>query len=268
MSRLALALALATSLTSRLARAEDEPMYTCKAAPASMKISVEFQPETSLRDLAVWVMGFTCKNIVFSADVAKHATRVTIMAPLSMTPKQALQLFVDSVEATGLVVVQKPDTIIVKLGPNMPRSCPDPAPVASGGPISARDIPPPEPEPEITDAELDAAIQVTDATHRVIKSGMLDRILANPMALAKGGRIVPAMKDGKPLGFKLYAIRPGSVYARLGFSNGDTLQRVNGFELTTADKALEVYTKVREAKLLTIELDRRGTPVTLTFVIK
>jgi DNA-binding IclR family transcriptional regulator len=49
MSRLALALALSasltslTSLTSRLAHADDdEPVYTCKDPSDSMKISVEF----------------------------------------------------------------------------------------------------------------------------------------------------------------------------------------------------------------------------------
>ena len=48
-------------------------------------------------------------------------------------------------------------------------------------------------------------------------------------------------------GFKLYAIRPSSVYAKIGLTNGDTLSAINGLELTTADKALEVYTKLREA---------------------
>ena len=68
--------------------------------------------------------------------------------------------------------------------------------------------------------------------------------------VAKGARVVPAVKNGKPDGFKLYAIRPSSVYAKLGLQNGDTLQSINGFELTSADKALEVYTKLREATSL------------------
>ncbi len=70
------------------------------------------------------------------------------------------------------------------------------------------------------------------------------------MAVAKGARVVPAVKNGKPDGFKLYAIRPSSVYAKLGLQNGDTLQSINGFDLTSADKALEVYTKLREATSL------------------
>jgi general secretion pathway protein C len=49
------------------------------------------------------------------------------------------------------------------------------------------------------------------------------------MAVAKGARVVPAVKNGKPDGFKLYAIRPSSVYSKLGLTNGDTIQSINGF---------------------------------------
>ena len=78
--------------------------------------------------------------------------------------------------------------------------------------------------------------KIDDTTYEIDKS-LVDKVLANPMAVAKGARVVPAVKNGKPDGFKLYAIRPSSVYAKLGLSNGDTIQSINGFELTTADKA-------------------------------
>jgi len=35
-----------------------------------------------------------------------------------------------------------------------------------------------------------------------------------------------------------------------------------------ADKALEVYVKLRDAKKLTVELVRRGAPITITYTIK
>ena len=50
--------------------------------------------------------------------------------------------------------------------------------------------------------------------------------------------------------------------------NGDTLQSINGFELTSADKALEVYTKLREATSLEVNVTRRGKPVTLKYTIR
>ena len=109
-------------------------------------------------------------------------------------------------------------------------------------------------------ASIDNGIKKIDDNNYEIDKSLVDKVLANPMAVAKGARVVPAVKNGKPDGFKLYAIRPSSVYAKLGLTNGDTLQSINGFELTSADKALEVYTKLREATSLEVEITRRGKP--------
>ena len=62
--------------------------------------------------------------------------------------------------------------------------------------------------------------------------------------------------------------RAGIGVAALGFANGDTIQRINGLALTSADRALEVYTKLRDAPRLEFELVRRGRPVTLTIEIR
>lgn len=94
----------------------------------------------------------------------------------------------------------------------------------------------------------------------------IDPIAADPMHFAKGARVVPSVKDGKPYGFKLYAIRPGSFYARLGIHNGDTILRVNGHLLEGMDKALEIYTSVRTADKIEVELIRRGKPVHHTYL--
>ncbi len=117
-------------------------------------------------------------------------------------------------------------------------------------------------------ASIDNGIKKIDDNTYEIDKALVDKVLANPMAVAKGARVVPAVKNGKPDGFKLYAIRPSSVYAKLGLTNGDTLQAINGFELTSADKALEVYTKLREATSLEVEVTRRGKPMTLKYSIR
>jgi general secretion pathway protein C len=43
---------------------------------------------------------------------------------------------------------------------------------------------------------------------------------------------------------------------------------VNGYEMTSPDKALEVYTKVKSANNLSISITRRGQPVTMEYSIK
>lgn len=117
-------------------------------------------------------------------------------------------------------------------------------------------------------AAVDGGIKKIDDNNYEIDKSLVEKVLLNPMAVAKGARVVPSMKNGKPDGFKLYAIRPSSAFARLGLANGDTLQSINGFELTSADKALEVYTKLRDATSLEVEVTRRGKPVTLKYSIK
>ena len=117
-------------------------------------------------------------------------------------------------------------------------------------------------------ASIDNGIKKIDDSNYEIDKSLVEKVLLNPMAVAKGARVVPSMTNGKPDGFKLYAIRPTSAFAKLGLSNGDTLQSINGFELTSADKALEVYTKLREATSLEVEVTRRGKPVTLKYSIR
>ena len=245
--------------------ARAEPTTTCQVPAAGTKLTVSLAPETSIQDLATWVTGFTCKNVVFSADIAKAATRVTVVSSKAMTPKQAVQLFVDAVESTGLVVVQKADTFVIKLGKDMPRGCPDVAAATRGLDASSPDRAPVEDD---LAAVIDAGIREVDPTTREIRAEVVDKILANPMAIAKGARIVPSMVNGKPAGFKLYAVRPSSLYAKLGLANGDTILSINGQELTSADKALEIYAKIRDASRLEVSVERRGKPLRLVWLLK
>jgi general secretion pathway protein C len=57
------------------------------------------------------------------------------------------------------------------------------------------------------------------------------------------------------------------LFARIGFANGDTIQKVNGMTLESADKALDVYTKLRDATKLDIDVVRRGKPLTISLTI-
>lgn len=269
MHRIVLALAL-IGLASHVALADEDRLYAChEATPGTKTIMASFAPDVSLRDLVTWVAGFSCKTVVVDAEVHARVPKVSIVAPQPMTPNQAMQLFIDAVQATGMTVIRRKDTIIIKLGPRMTKGCPAvvpaPAPAPTEGKVTTTSTSP-------QDAELDSAIAAgirrIDDSHYEITRAAVTAILDNPMAVAKGARVVPAVSNGKPLGFKLYAIRPASLYARIGLQNGDTLLKINGFAMTTAEQALEVYAKLREAKQLVFDLMRAGKPATLVVTIK
>jgi general secretion pathway protein C len=95
-----------------------------------------------------------------------------------------------------------------------------------------------------------------------IERGALQRVISNTMALASTVRIIPAMLDGKPNGFVVDRIRPGSIVTLLGLQNGDTVHAVNGHAITSPDDALLVFSQLRRAAAshLTISFSRRGKP--------
>jgi general secretion pathway protein C len=128
--------------------------------------------------------------------------------------------------------------------------------------------PPPDAAGGPKDDIIAAGVKKVDDTTFEIDRSVVNMVLANPTAVARGARVVPSVKNGQPNGFKLYAIRPSSVYAKIGLMNGDTIHAVNGFELTSLDKGLEVYTKVKESSNLTVTITRRGKPLTLNYSIK
>ncbi|HUJ57975.1 MAG TPA: type II secretion system protein GspC [Kofleriaceae bacterium] len=128
-----------------------------------------------------------------------------------------------------------------------------------------------EPKPAEGDdlqAQIDNGVKkIDDSTYEIDKS-LMDKALGNPMLFAKGARVVPAMTGGKASGFKLYAIRPDSVFAKLGLTNGDTLDAINGFQMTSMDQALEVYSKLREANSFQVDITRRGKQMTLKYNVR
>jgi general secretion pathway protein C len=101
-----------------------------------------------------------------------------------------------------------------------------------------------------------------------VQRSLVDSLLQNTTMLATAARFVPSIKDGKPNGFKLYAIRPNSIFGLIGLQNGDTVKSINGLDMSSPDKALEVYTKLRNASHLSVQVERRGENVTLDYSIR
>ena len=80
-------------------------------------------------------------------------------------------------------------------------------------------------------------------------------------------RIVPSFVNGAPVGFKLFSIRPGSALERAGLKNGDVITRLNGFDLTSPEKALQLYSTLRCARRYEAELLRAGEKVLLIVLL-
>ena len=102
----------------------------------------------------------------------------------------------------------------------------------------------------------------------VVARNEINNALTNLSDLATKARIVPSFKNGVANGFKLFSIVPDSLYAKIGIQNGDVIRRINGYEMNSPDKALEIYQKLRDASRIEIELERRGETLRKTYSIE
>ncbi len=104
---------------------------------------------------------------------------------------------------------------------------------------------------------MEGVRQVADNRYEIDRN-VIDSTLSNLNTIATQARIVPSFKNGVANGFKLFSIQPGSIYSSIGIENGDVVQRVNGYEINSPEKALELYQKLKESGHVTIELERGG----------
>lgn len=78
----------------------------------------------------------------------------------------------------------------------------------------------------------------------------------------------PYLEGEQTTGFQIRMIKPGSLIAQLGLQRGDILREVNGLPLNSPEKALQIFGQLRQAKQISIGLERRGKAMTFAYEIR
>ena len=88
---------------------------------------------------------------------------------------------------------------------------------------------------------------------------MLNAEVKSGTKRAGKARFVVNFEDGRAKGLKVYRVRTHSLLSRLGFQNGDRIDRINGqiANLKTMRKLATTYAR-GSAMTLDLELQRRG----------
>ena len=118
------------------------------------------------------------------------------------------------------------------------------------------------------------AYHIKDGVKKVGKNAyevdreMLDEQLNDLGKLGRQARVIPHYRDGKPQGFKVVGVRPGSLYSHIGLRSGDILKGVNDSEITSPNKALELFDQLKNSSNVQVQLERRGRKLNLDYTIK
>lgn len=157
-----------------------------------------------------------------------------------------IQQMAVKLEVNGEVEWLYPDNAAVKEKP------------AGGGPVTKTTVKD-DPEAGIT----------TEGGKIIVERRVVDEALANVETLATKMRVVPHKgADGAVDGYRLSAIRRGSLFDKLGIKNGDVVHGVNGMPLTDTDGAFQAFQTLQTESAFTFEVTRRNQRQTFEYEVR
>jgi len=226
-------------------------------------------------DLDNYHLAPTCDGIKALIIAASDKDPAWSMAALSASGGSS-QLVRPGDEISGRTVqIIEWNRVVLTQGPSICQVRmfqPADAPVQGAPPPAVADVSPAAPRtsgrPGSLPPDIASKIQRISATEFHVDRQVVDRVLENQAELMKSARIVPEQENGKVVGIRLFGIRPDTLLGALGMENGDRLQTINGFDMTSPEKALEAYARLRTADRLTVQINRRGQNINLDYVIK
>ncbi len=96
----------------------------------------------------------------------------------------------------------------------------------------------------------------------------LNAELANLPRLLSQARAVPYFRNGTSIGMRLFAIRAGSLYEKLGLKNGDIIKMVNKNNLSDPAQALKLFEQLKDDKSIVVKAERNGQDLDLNYTIR
>ena len=111
-------------------------------------------------------------------------------------------------------------------------------------------------------------IQKIDKTTFRVDRHLVDAILEEQVDRRRDESLIfPDSEKGRVVGFRLFGVRSDSLLARLGLQNGDRVESVNGFAMTTPEKVLEAYAHLRTSNRWSVLVTRRGSRLQLQYQV-
>lgn len=102
----------------------------------------------------------------------------------------------------------------------------------------------------------------------IVDQNKIQQMISNPSQMMTDARLKPNVVNGKEEGFILSEVKPGGIYSALGLQNGDVLLRINEYDISDPERALQAFTALRGLDRVQLDLIRNGTKMTITYQIK
>jgi len=212
------------------------------------------RPVPSPKAIVISPLSIKLLGTVVATD---HAA--AIIAP-ARGGEQRVYFIGDSIQPGVILKTVETEAIVVERGGKLERIYLEQSKKLTSSPLS--------PAPTPNKNALDRSHLLPQTTQKSMNRKQLQQQLQNFPALLSQARVTLHMVNGKPNGFTISEIAPGSLYQQAGLQNGDIILSVNGKRITGAKQAMSMYQTLQRAAAIDLELMRAGRIQQIHYVIR
>lgn len=111
-------------------------------------------------------------------------------------------------------------------------------------------------------------VQLVGKGEYMIDQKAVQLALDNPTQIMTDAKLIPNMMKDKQEGFILREVRKNGFYDNLGMQNGDILLRINSFNISNPENALQAFTALRGMDKVQLDIIRNNNRMTLNYQIR
>ncbi len=116
--------------------------------------------------------------------------------------------------------------------------------------------------------ELARGIRKLGERRYELSRATIESVLGNMNMVIGTAQIIPEVREGRAAGFRFGRVRPGGAFDLIGLQPGDVVSAINGLELTSPEKAFDVYARLKSAAHLSLGIERGGQRISYEYDIR
>lgn len=102
----------------------------------------------------------------------------------------------------------------------------------------------------------------------VIDQKMVANSLNDMSRVMTDARLTPRVSGGRVEGFLVTEIKTRGIFDAIGLKNGDVLTKINGYDIDSPEKAVQVLSALRGQTNIDLDILRAGKPKSLHYTIR
>lgn len=110
--------------------------------------------------------------------------------------------------------------------------------------------------------------QKISETEWIINQDAVLNAMENMSSILSDARMTPLTVNKKVEGFRVTEIKPRGIFDALGLKNNDIIRRVNNYDMTSPERAIQVLSALKGERNFTIDIERNGKKMNLSYRVK